>query len=266
MKVRDLPTGRIKPGNNDRTRFDETSILALAMSIDQDGLLSPILVHTNPDCGTERNIDWQIVAGERRWRAVTHLGWPTIPAFVIPADPARAARIMLTENLVREQLNPMDEARALQARLDQGVPAKDLAKDIGRSVTDVVERASLTGLSPESQHLIATGELTVARARHMVGLNSDYQLNVLKALGESELTTRQFMLLCDKVRQEQDQASMFDPDQFLVVQTWAKKQRGHGPLTVARIALREGAVKARDAGFDSLADDLLEAYEETYKR
>ena len=109
--VERVPIDAIAPGDNDREDFDAAALQELADSIGQYGLAQPITVRP---VGRDR---FQIVAGERRWRACRLLGWPTIPALVREMDDETASGVMLLENVQRAELNPIEEARAYARRM-----------------------------------------------------------------------------------------------------------------------------------------------------
>lgn len=111
-EVQMVPVALIAPGDNDREEFAETALRELADSIAQHGLAQPITVRPS-DGG------YQIVAGERRWRAVRLLGWKAIPALVRELSDETASAIMLLENIQRAELNPIEEARAYRKRMMQ---------------------------------------------------------------------------------------------------------------------------------------------------
>ena len=149
-----------------RKEFDNTDLQELVESIKQQGLLQPVLVE---DFGDGRYV---LVAGERRWRAVIQLGWPTIGAIVQPRSNHNGRELLakaLTENLVRANMNPMDTAESLVRMHNEfGMDYKDIADMLGISRTGVDTKIILTKLDPEIKEMIRNRELThlaeVARA------------------------------------------------------------------------------------------------------
>lgn len=146
-----------------RVHFDEESLGELAASIGQLGVLQPILV---------RPVDgrYQLIAGERRWRAAQRAGLTTIPAVVRSTDDIGAVEQALVENLHREDLTPLEEAAAFQQLIeDFGLTHDDLANRLGKSRSAVSNTLRLLGLPPTVQHLLADGKLSAGHARALLG-------------------------------------------------------------------------------------------------
>lgn len=202
----------IVAGDNDRRFFDPTALEELAASIAADGLGQPPTVRT-VDGG------YQIVCGERRTRAMRDvLGWQKIPCIVREMSDSEASALMLAENTARADLDPIDEAHAYRKRLDAGMTAADVARTAGRSTATVKARVALLALSETSLHLVRSGNVPLGHAVMMSGLDANRQTMALKALDAQRLDATMFGALCDRLRMEQDQESMFDPDSFLRVQ------------------------------------------------
>jgi ParB family chromosome partitioning protein len=149
--------------NQPRVHFDEETLGELADSIAQVGLLQPILV---------RRIDdgYQLIAGERRWRAARRAGLTTVPAVVRVSDDTSAVEEALIENLHREDLTALEEAAAyLQLIEDFDLTHDDVARRIGKSRSSVTNTLRLLGLPPEVQRLLADGKLSAGHARALLG-------------------------------------------------------------------------------------------------
>src|SRR3954447_24076699 len=129
IDLRDIPVGLIAPNpEQPRRHFDEATLAALAESIRQRGILQPVLVR--PVAGGT----YELVAGERRWRAAGLAGLDTIPALVRARDDAQALEVALIENMAREDLNPIEEARACAALVEElGLTREEVGRRIGRS-------------------------------------------------------------------------------------------------------------------------------------
>ena len=152
-----------KNPNQPRMHFDEESLGELAASIAQIGVLQPILVRATDD-------GFQLIAGERRWRAAKRAGLTTVPAVVRVSDDISAVEEALVENLHREDLTALEEAAAyLQLIEDFKLTHEDVAKRIGKSRSAVTNTLRLLGLPPEVQRLLADGKLSAGHARAILG-------------------------------------------------------------------------------------------------
>jgi ParB family transcriptional regulator, chromosome partitioning protein len=149
--------------NQPRVHFDEESLAELADSIVQLGLLQPVLVRRVPD-------GYQLIAGERRWRAARRAGLTTVPAVVRVSDDVSAVEEALVENLHREDLTALEEAAAyLQLIEEFELTHEDVAKRIGKSRSAVTNTLRLLGLPPEVQRLLADGKLSAGHAKALLG-------------------------------------------------------------------------------------------------
>jgi ParB family chromosome partitioning protein len=149
--VTEIPVQQVRPGANDRTSFDEAGISDLAASIEVHGLAQPITVRPHGD-------GFEIVAGERRFRAVKHLGRTTVPAIVRDYTDEQASAVMLLENVQRADLDPVDEAHAYQSRIDRfGLTVGQVAEMAGVTAARVCTRLPVLRLFPEAQHLVRVG-------------------------------------------------------------------------------------------------------------
>ncbi len=147
-----------------RKTFDDNSLAQLAASISTHGLLQPILVRPLP------NDRYQIVAGERRWRACKMAGIAEVPVIVMDEDEMVAAEISLIENIQREDLNPLEEAMAYQALIDAfGFTQEKLAERVGKSRPAVANALRLLDLPEELMELVKNGTLSAGHARTLLG-------------------------------------------------------------------------------------------------
>jgi len=163
--LQEIPLNLIEPNpNQPRIHFDEEALSELAASIRELGVLQPILV---------RNIDgdrYQIVAGERRWRAARRAGLATVPAMVRDVDEATSVEQALVENLQREDLNPLEEAAAYQQLIeDFQLTHDDVAKRVGRSRAAVTNTLRLLQLPAAVQHFVSENRLSPGHARALLG-------------------------------------------------------------------------------------------------
>jgi ParB family chromosome partitioning protein len=160
-ELRDLPLDLIRPNpDQPRTRFDPASISSLAASIADAGIVQPLIVRPLPDGR------YELIAGERRWRAAREAQVQTVPAIV--RDEAEADRLQtaLIENVAREDLNPVDEARACAALVeDLGLSKEELARRLGRSRSAISNLIRLLDLPDEVLELLAAGDLSEGHGR-----------------------------------------------------------------------------------------------------
>ena len=166
--TRDVPIDRIAPNPfQPRSRFDETSLKELADSIRATGILQPVLLRRGPDGG------YQLVAGERRFRAAQHAGLDAIPAVVREVDDREMLELAIIENVQREDLNPIDEAKGYQtlaARLQ--LTHDQISNRVGKHRTAVTNTLRLLGLPVEVQDMVSRGTLSAGHARALLQQNS----------------------------------------------------------------------------------------------
>ena len=163
-ELRDLPLDLIRPNpNQPRTRFDAASISSLAASIADAGMVQPLIVRP---LGDGR---YELTAGERRWRAAREAGVRTVPAIVRDEAEAERLQTALIENMAREDLNPVDEARACAALVeDMGLSKEELARRLSRSRSAISNLIRLLDLPDEALDLLASGELSEGHGRALL--------------------------------------------------------------------------------------------------
>ena len=198
-ELRNLPITKVEPRlEQPRAVFDEQALRELADSIAQYGLIQPITV---------RRLDsgyYQIIAGERRWRAARLAGLSEVPVRVIEADDRRAAELALVENLQREDLNPMEEARGYKALIEEyGLTQEDAAKSVGKSRPAVANAMRLLTLSPEVAELVEKGQLSAGHARALVPIaDGALQSAAAKEVLDKGLSVRQTEALAARLQKE----------------------------------------------------------------
>lgn len=162
----DIPVTDIRPNSHQpRNHFDEESLVTLTASVRELGVLQPILVRV-----AEGNSAYELIAGERRWRAAKRAGLPTIPAIVRSASEMASMEQALVENLHRQDLNPLEEAAAYHALIDEfGLTHDALATRVGRSRATISNTLRLFQLPPAAQKLVAEGQLSAGHARALLG-------------------------------------------------------------------------------------------------
>lgn len=162
--LRDIPVADITPNpHQPRTQFDEESLAELTASVQRIGVLQPILVRP---AGT----GFELIAGERRWRAASRAGLAVIPAVVRETDDLASVEQALVENLHRQDLNALEEAAAYQQLVDDfELTHEQLAERVGKSRSAISNTLRLLGLPPTIQHLLADGKLSAGHARALLG-------------------------------------------------------------------------------------------------
>jgi ParB family chromosome partitioning protein len=171
----ELPIEQVAPNaRQPRTVFDEEAMAELVFSIREIGLLQPIVVRR---IGPER---YELIAGERRWRASQEAGLPVIPAIIRDTEDEAMLRDALLENLHRANLNPLEEAAAYQQLLsDFGCTQDELARRIGRSRPQVTNTVRLLKLPPDVQRRVAAGVLSAGHARALLSLDDTADMEAL---------------------------------------------------------------------------------------
>lgn len=206
-----IDTTSIAAGNNDRTVFEPKALRELADSIDKNGLIQPITVRPAGDTGI-----FQIVAGERRFRAMSLLEWSEIPCIVKEMTDEEAAAVMLAENVSRADIDPIDEAMAYNSRMALfGWSVADCARHAGVSAIRVQFRVKLLILRPDIQSLIRTGQMTVGYASILSDADLDRNrqlMAVAKLRDNSSPTTGWFRRVVGELQAEQNQAGLFNMD------------------------------------------------------
>ena len=183
-----LPISQVEPGlNQPRKHFDEEALGELAASIAQHGVLQPLTV---------RRLSsgyYQIIAGERRWRAARMAGLNEIPALIIEADDRKVMEIGLIENLQREDLNPMEEAAGFQTLIqDFGLTQEEAAQRVSKSRPAVANALRLLGLPQEIQWSIEQGTLSAGHGRALLSLpTSEAQLALAEEIQKRKLSVRE---------------------------------------------------------------------------
>lgn len=185
-QIQDLPLARIHPNRfQPRHAFSSESINELAQTLREEGLLQPIIVREDGE-------EYEIIAGERRFRAAQSLGWEKIPAIVNNLSDQQTASLALIENLQREDLNPIDEATAYENLMElNSLTQAQLAKDIGKSQSYVANKLRLLKLDPQIQEALASGAITARHGRALLALSSDQQKQALEQILSENLNVKQ---------------------------------------------------------------------------
>lgn len=188
---RNLPVDRLRPGKyQPRTHMAEDALAELAASIRSQGVMQPILVRAiDPTPGAER---YEIVAGERRWRAAQLAGLAEVPVLVRSIPDEQALAMALIENIQRENLNPLEEAQGLQRLIDEfGLTHQQAADAVGRSRPAASNLLRLLQLTAAVQELLMTGKLDMGHARALLPLTGAQQVAVAQRIVQKGLSVRE---------------------------------------------------------------------------
>ena len=194
-----LPLYKVEPNpDQPRNDFDEEELQALADSISQHGVIQPLTV---------RQLEtgyYQIIAGERRWRASRIAGLTEIPAIILEADDRKAMELALIENLQRQDLNPVEEALGYQSLMKEyGLTQEEVAAQVAKSRPAVANALRLLSLCPEVLEQVKSGTLTAGHARAILTLKSEkQQQEAAKKIIALNLSVRQAETLCKNMAKE----------------------------------------------------------------
>jgi len=199
-----LPLQRIEPKQDQpRTLFEEDGLQELADSIREHGVLSPLIV---------RSIDggyYEIIAGERRWRAAREAGLSEVPVRIVTADDKTALELAMVENLQREDLSPIEEARGFKALMDEfDMTQEEVAQRVSKSRPAVANSLRLLSLPDELIELVLRKELTAGSARALLALKSEEQmLEAAKTIINNDMSVREVEALVRKLSREKSRRS-----------------------------------------------------------
>lgn len=206
-EFQDIPLNRLRPSPyQPRTRFDDRMIESLAASLKERGAIQPVLVRR---VGGQ----YELVAGERRLRAARAAGLESLPAIVRELSDDEAATMTLVENIQREDLNPIDEARALRGLADRlGQTHGQIAERVGRARATVTNLIRLLELCPEVQQLVRDEKISMGHARVLVPLPVAHQKKLARAIVGEDLSVRATERRAKKSQSSKSSASSPDPD------------------------------------------------------
>ena len=250
-----LPISQVETcSSQPRKRFDDESLQELADSISQHGIIQPLTV---------RKLSsgyYQIIAGERRWRAARLAGLQEVPVIVIEADDRKAAELAMIENLQREDLNPMEEAAGFQSLIESyHMTQEEAAQRVGKSRSAVTNALRLLGLTPSVRKLVEEGKLSAGHARALVPLSPSLQESAANAIVSGGLSVRQTEALVKRLSAEKKEAQAKDPDEvdyLAEAQNELKARLCRGVKIVP--GCKKGRIELEYYGVDDL-NDLLDA-------
>jgi ParB family chromosome partitioning protein len=190
-----LPVGRIRPGRyQPRTKMDQQALAELAASIRTQGLMQPVLVRP-----VDRDL-YELIAGERRWRAAQMAGLAEVPALVREVPDESALAMSLIENIQRENLNPLEEAAGLQRLVEEFRMTHEQAADaVGRSRSATTNLLRLLKLARPVQELVMEGALEMGHARALIALEAARQIELARRVAAKGLSVRDTEALVQKL-------------------------------------------------------------------
>jgi ParB family chromosome partitioning protein len=199
LRISEIEPNKSQP----RIDFDEDAIATLADSIRQHGLLQPLLVRPLESGG------YQIVAGERRWRACRMAGLDEVPVYIRELSDQETMQVALIENLQRENLNPIEEALGYQDLIDNyNMTQEEVAKTVGKSRSVIANCLRALKLEQEIQDMLRNGEITIGHAKALAGVeSSEMRIELAKKCKEDMLTVRNLEKLCAKIASEGNNSS-----------------------------------------------------------
>ena len=250
-----LPISQVETcSSQPRKRFDDESLQELADSISQHGIIQPLTV---------RKLSsgyYQIIAGERRWRAARLAGLQEVPVIVIEADDRKAAELAMIENLQREDLNPMEEAAGFQSLIESyHMTQEEAAQRVGKSRSAVTNALRLLGLTSSVRKLVEEGKLSAGHARALVPLSPSLQESAANAIVSGGLSVRQTEALVKRLSAEKKEAQAKDPDEvdyLAEAQNELKARLCRGVKIIP--GRKKGRIELEYYGVDDL-NDLLDA-------
>ena len=194
--VSSLPIEKVEPRSDQpRSVFDQETLAELAESISQYGLIQPITVRKLPSGY------YQIIAGERRWRASRLAGLKEVPVRIIEADDRRAMELALVENLQREDLNPIEEAKGYKTLIEEyGMTQEEASQSVGKARSSVTNALRLLNLTPPVMAMLEDGDISAGHARALLAVKDEAdQLRVATKVVEESLSVRQTENLASKM-------------------------------------------------------------------
>ena len=192
-----IKISRITPrGDQPRKKFDENALQVLADSIREHGVIQPIILREIGDLSD----NYEIIAGERRWRAAKMAGLDEIPAVVMTGDELKVAEVALIENVQRKDLNPIEEAMAYKALIERfGLKQEEVAQQAGKSRSAVANMLRLLDLPDEVLDMVQADKLSMGHARALLGLEDEEKMLPLAEMIEAkELSVREVEVLVRK--------------------------------------------------------------------
>ena len=250
-----LPISQVEScSSQPRKSFDEAALAELADSIRRHGIIQPLTVRKLASGY------YQIIAGERRWRAARLAGLSEVPVVVVEADDRKAAELAMIENLQREDLNPMEEAMGFHALIETyHMTQEEAAQSVGKSRSAVANALRLLGLTPAVRAMVERGDLSAGHARALLPLSPALQETAAGTVISGGLSVRQTEALAKRLAAEKKASApktASGPDYAAEAQRDLSSRLGRGVRIVT--GRKKGRVELEYYGIDDL-NDLLEA-------
>ena len=257
-----LPISQVEScASQPRKQFDPESLADLADSIREHGIIQPLTVRKL------QSGYYQIIAGERRWRAARMAGLTQVPAIIIEADDRKAMELAMIENLQREDLNPIEEAEGYQVLMSQyNMTQEETAQRVGKSRSAVANALRLLNLCPPVRAMVEDGRLSAGHARALLTLGSKQQQAAAETVVKDALSVRQTELLVKKLTAEKKEKPQKDALSVNYVEE-AARELGEKLGRPCRIVngKKKGRIELEYYGTEDL-NALLEALEKLGKR
>lgn len=258
-----LPIEKVEPRSDQpRSVFDESALQELADSIAQFGMIQPITV---------RKLDsgyYQIIAGERRWRAARIAELKEVPVRVLEADDKRAMEMALVENLQREDLNPIEEAKGYQTLMSEyGMTQEETSQSVGKSRPAIANALRLLNLTPPVMAMVEDGDISAGHARALLAIKDEAeQLRLATKVYEENLSVRQIEDLSAKILeqlQKQENEPTEEPESSEIIVNYLAETEKQLTTTMGRKVLikdkrRRGKIEIEYYGKDD-RETLIEA-------
>jgi ParB family transcriptional regulator, chromosome partitioning protein len=248
LRVSQMQSGKYQP----RSFMDEDALQTLADSIKSKGIMQPILVR---EIAPEQ---YEIIAGERRWRASQIAGLEEVPVLIREIEDESALEMALIENIQRENLNPLEEALGIKRLIDEfGMTHEKAANAVGRSRVAVSNLLRLLTLSDAVQDMLMNNRLDMGHARALVGLDAAYQVMLANKVVQEDLSVREVERLAKKVGQDvkpNNQKTTVNHD-VLALQNALSEKLGAGVMITAKTN-GAGTLKINYSNLDQL-DEII---------
>ena len=250
--VSSLPIEKVEPRSDQpRSVFDQETLAELAESISQYGLIQPITVRKLPSGY------YQIIAGERRWRASRLAGLKEVPVRIIEADDRRAMELALVENLQREDLNPIEEAKGYKSLIEEyGMTQEEASQSVGKARSSVTNALRLLNLTPPVMAMLEDGDISAGHARALLAVKDEAdQLRVATKVVEESLSVRQTENLASKMaelaeKKEKPQKSVNPLEVDYLADTEKQLTSALGRRTQIRDSGKKGKIEMEYYGTD----------------